>query len=233
MKINKGVYQAFPDKMCVSLKNDVTLNWVGTTGAINAFMIDGNNLHNSSSASILSGANPLSVGTAVSIYGLGNLLSQGPNSAGIYNGYRVISSKITSQTINTTSATTDGSLLIVLPMTRNAATTLGNINTFNQNTLLELPFAVNNQISGATINNGVKLSTATSTAKMFGLEYRSTLEDPLYAGFFGAAVNTVAIWDWVIMWFPQTAQTTTGTTQLSIEYYVEFFSRNDLVTASG
>jgi len=193
-KIGRSVYQSFPDKMCVSLKNDISLTWTGTTGAINAYIIDANNLHNSAAAAVISGANGLTTGSSTNIYGLGNLLSTGANSAGIYNQYRIISSKIRVQTQNSTSATTDSALLITLPLTRASATALGNVNTFNQNILIEYPFAKFSNVSGQTMNNGLIHETAMSTAKIYGLEYRSSLEDPAYSGAFGTALAGAQVW---------------------------------------
>jgi len=36
-----------------------------------------------------------------------------------------------------------------------------------------------------------------------------------------------------MVWIPQTAQTTSGISQVSIDTYVEFFGRNDLIPATG
>jgi len=73
--VPRSMTTMFPDVLRVTLKNDFVINWTGTAGANNGFQCLANGLHLPLSSGPISGASPVAVGTANSLYGLGNLLT--------------------------------------------------------------------------------------------------------------------------------------------------------------
>jgi len=231
--IPKGPDQLFPDRMCAKLRNRFPIVWTGAAGAANGFAAGGNFLHNPISSGPISGANPFAVGSAVSIYGLPNMLSTGGtfNSVGPYFQYRVISSAIKFQLENTSAAAADAAVLTLLPVTLGAFNQLGNVNSQTYLNLAEMPYAKMWNLAGTTMNKGVRGQHAMSTARQFALKYKSSLEDDQYVGSYGT--NPTQQWLWVFGWFPQTSNNTTATMVVTQEYWIEFYNRNLLPTGGG
>lgn len=228
----KGIDQMFPDRLCVKLKNVFQIVWTGTAGANNGFASAGNNFYNGLSGGALSGAVPWSTGTAAQIYGLSRILSTSiAASTGPYNQYRIISSALKVQTANTSAGPADSSTLLIVPVANNGITGLGNINVANELSMGEMPYAKFNVISGTTVNKSVTQYHKMSTARMYALKYKSSLEDPIYTGTEGS--NVTNSWFWIFGWFPQTTASTTATSIVTQEFYVEFFNRNNLPTGTG
>lgn len=228
----KGVDQMFPDRLCTKMKNFIQVQFTGVAGAYNGFCITGNSLHNSISNGIISGANGWTVGTATNIYGLPNLLSTPTTtSTGVYNQYRIISSRIRMRCQNTSGSANDCGTLVIVPVSNNAIAGLGNVNVASYLEFGELPYAKMKEISGSTMNNGVTIVSSMSTARQYALKYRASLEDSVFTGTWGA--NPGSQWFWCILWAPNTTGTTALQCICDIEYYIEFFDRNNLALGTG
>lgn len=232
LTLHKGVNQMFPDRLCVKMKNEFVVNFVGSAGATNAVLISANGLSNPLST-VLSGATGLTAGQPTSIYGLGNILGTDTAfaSTGPYSNYRVISSAYRCDIQNTSATVIESATLVCIPVDTNTVGAMGNINAVTQSELVEFPYSKYRTISGQTTNRGVTLKGSMSTARMYALKYRASLEDPAYYGSVGS--NPQNQWYWVWYWFPQTAGNTSACMTVKIEYWVEFFNRNTLKSTQG
>lgn len=235
VKLLKGVEQMFPDRMFVKLRDEINITWSISSGtAIQAFAILGNGLHLSISGTPDSGANPVTVGTGSGIYGLGNLLGGNStfNSTGPYNQYRIHSTGIYCEhQMSGGSSTTSSSYLAIVPMTTQSMADLGNVNTFNVLTFAEMPYSKTMNLAGLTTNKGIRWRQSMSTAKMFGLKYRASLENAEYSGEYGA--NPTNTWAWVFVNYVGESASIPSNTLIKIEYWIEFYDRNLLAVTSG
>jgi len=228
----RSITTMFPDLLRITLKDDFVINWTGTAGATNGFQSLANGLHLPISSGPISGANPIAVGTANSIYGLGNLLTNtgaAYASTGPYIYYRILCTKIIAVTNNTSSLPSDAAELIILPVSANFG--FGNVNTWNANTFGEMPYSKRSFISGTTINQGVRMEHCITTQKIAGVRYRSTMDGTEYQAQQGT--NPSFLWSWVFGWFPVTAGTTSATTAVRVLYEIEFFNRTSLPSTNG
>lgn len=215
----RSLQQVWPDIFKVKLRNQFSIVWAGTTGAVNGYLQIANALHNPNGSSVISGANPLTVGAAASVYGLPNLLN-------IYANYRIICTIVRATTQNTSANLTDASVLYIVPLSPTQLTNLGNVNSLTSNTIDEFPYCIKRYLAGQTMNRGIFSSSCMSTAKMFGLRSPSLISANEYTGITGT--NPTNLWYFAFLWFPQTAGTTSGVTLVELEYEVEFFQRNQL-----
>jgi len=237
--LNKGVVcktikhlgMVFPDRLCTKMKFSQQLTLSGTT--TKAFGVGGNFLHDANTT-IITGTNYFSnaiFNQNLDLQGI-NLLIGDPNSnVGIYNTYRVNSSscdlRIASYA-STTHPQVAPSYVVAYPVTAEAlgATALDYVNTWNALQFREYPLAKMVQVSQG-MDNGVRLFNKQTTAKMFGLKYKSSLEDSNYYAQYGS--NPEYLWMWVIAVFADTsAETFTLEILQTMEYEIEFFDRNVL-----
>lgn len=227
----KHLGMVFPDRLCTKMKFSQQLTLTGTTNK--AFGVGGNFLHDANTL-IITGANPFSnaiFNQNLEIQGI-NLLIGDPNSnVGIYNTYRVNSSSCDLRiSAYATSAHPQVAPCYVAcyPATGESlgATSLGDVNTWNVLQFREYPLAKVVQVSEG-MDNGVRLRNKQTTAKMFGLKYKSSLEDSNYYAQYGS--NPEYLWMWVIAVLPDTtADTYTVEILHTTEYEIEFFDRNVL-----
>jgi hypothetical protein len=229
-KVMKLGQQMFPDRYFVHMRNIWTAAFTGTTGATNAMAILGNGLH-LPLAPVTSGAASLTFNTAIAVMGLNLLLGAGGVSTNyIYNSYRVHGHKITLQIQNTSAAAADSGTLIIIPTTD--YTSFGNITGgFYVGTMAELPYAKHWKIAGTTMNRGVTVSHFMSTRKMYGLKYKSSIEDGQYDGVYGT--NPSQLWAFVVVWLPDTGSTTSLNVYGQSVYTCEFFDRSSPASGSG
>jgi hypothetical protein len=228
-KFIKSIDQLFPDRLVTRLRNNSSIGFTSAAGATWGWGFLGNGLHVPLSAGY-TGANPLAFSVATAVVGLGAILGTGGvNSATPYNSYRILSSQVILKVQNTnTSAGTSGELNLFPSTDYNA---LGNVNTWQISVQAEYPYNKKVHIGGTTMNRGVTLRNSCSTAKMYGLKYKSSLEDPAYDGYYGA--NPTNGWGWIISWFPDTTSNSPIFINVDIIYTIEFFDRNLMTTGSG
>lgn len=220
---------AFPDRMIVKLKNAFPVEVAGATSSGYAFVADGNNLLTPLTAgpTALTGAVALSAGTATSIAGLPVLLALASAKNGIYNSYRIHSCSITAY--NEVVSAEGAIHFHIFPFCTNAFGGFGLVNTFNTNNIREQPYCKYQAISDQS--GPKKLRHHMSTAKMYGLQYKASLEDPAYAGAKGQ--KPASVWSWVLYWQNLDTGTVAKTDcQVNIVYEIEFFNRNVVLTGS-
>lgn len=232
--IYKPMQQVFPDVLRTTLRNNCGVNWTGTAGAVNAYVIIGNSFHNPLSSGPLSGAVALSVGSATNIYGLSNLLSADATfGAGApYNQYRILgaSLKASTQTNNHTTINVGGTLCIQC-VDGNTIVNMGNVNALTLSETTEAPYSKKFTVTGNTTNQGVTSYHKMTTCKMAGLRNESSCEQSEYAGTYGS--SPANLWFWVLTWFPDSSSDTPATSTITLDYEVEFFNRNALASTNG
>lgn len=230
LSLYKPMQQIFPDILRTRVRNSVGVNWTGTAGAINAYVIGGNHLHLPLSSGTLSGAVILSTGTATAIYGLQNIFSADATyaAAGVYGKYRILGTTIRATTQVTTA---NAATLCIQPVDGNTIGNMGLINALTLTETRESPYAKSWAVSGNTTNNGVVSWHSMRTCTMFGLKHESSCEQGEFQGAQG--VNPTNVWYWVLTWFPMGGTNTPATTTAIVEYDVEFFDRNALNSSGG
>lgn len=226
----QGVSQFFPDRLVCKLKDSVTILFTGVGGTNNAFCVGGNFLHNHVSV-LLTGAVTLATSVGSSIYGLGNLLSIDAVNAstGPYIRYRITACKIKVEIASNSTTAINGDF-ILFPCTTQEAPDFGNVNVLNSNTLNEIPYN-KHKLIGVTNNRGITFTHHMTTAKMYGLKYKSALETSEYVSYEGS--NPSNMWQWNMVWVPFSATDTPIRLQVQTEYTCEFFDRNALAAALG
>jgi len=221
------LHQVWPDILKVKLHNQFNIVWTGVTGAVNGFIAAANALHNPLSdagGAVISGANPLAIGAATSVYGLPQLLT-------LYTNYRIICTTCKTNTQNTSANLTDAAILYIIPLDPGQLTNFGNVNAVNSSTIGERPFVTRRYLAGQTMNTGITTRLCMSTSKQFGLRNEALLGANEYAGVTGT--NPTNIWYWAFIWFPITAGTTSGTTLVNFEYDIEFFNRGTFTSGQA
>jgi len=101
---------------------------------------------------------------------------------------------------------------------------LGNVNAYAEVTQLEYPYSKNVRVGLITENTGVTLSNHMTTIKMFGLNSESTVETNQYSAQGGSAPS--ALWQFVIVWNPDSSNASPIALLTEIVYDVEFYQKS-------
>lgn len=229
----RGLQQVFPDILRTTIRNSCGVNWLGTAGATEAYAIGGNLLHNPLSAGPISGAFPITAGTATTIYGLGNILSVDSviSASAPYLQYRILGSKIKAQTQITNIVSVNvGANMCLLAADGNTIPNFGNVNTLTLGEMKEMPYSKSTAVTN-TKDKGVIVYHSMRTCKMAGLKNESSCEEGVYAGSQGT--NPIFTWYWVATWHPTSSGNTPATTTFQVDYDIEFFNRNALASTNG
>jgi hypothetical protein len=229
-KFVKSIQQLFPDRLRCKLRNFYNQTFACAGGAIYSAGIMANNLHVPISAPTTAGAT-LPFASSTSIVGLGAILgASGPAQAAPYWQYRIHGSYIKCMIQSSVNGTSPG-IFVLFPTTDYAS--LPAVNTFNVTIQQEYPYSRIAHVGGYTLNRGVIVSNSMTTARIFGLKYKSSIEDPSYAGQSGTAVSANNTWAWVYSFFPDTGNNSAITIDIEVIYDIEFFDRNLMTTGAA
>lgn len=234
-KTIKHIGMLFPDRFCTKFKYSQQLGFEAIT-TTKAFGLGGNFLHNANTLTI-TGANPFSnlvYNQPLAMQGINLMIGNPNNNVGIYNTYRVNASsiKLTVSAYPTAANPNCAPFYVsIMPVSLEALGTdsLGNVNTWSVPQFKEYPLSKVTSVA-VSHNKGTTISNHMTTAQIYALKYKSSLEDSNYYAQYGS--NPLYNWGWVCALFTDTNLEAIDCDILeTITYDIEFFNRNTL--ASG
>lgn len=216
--------QLFPERYRTQMKNTFFVQQpVATSAADAVFGILGNCLHLPLAAAV-SNPSTINFNQATSLSGL-NVLCGGTTGSA-YQQYRIYASRIQVHILSTSGSSVSPLYITLLPNVNKPTET-----TINQPLENEIQYAKSKLIPGNQTSRQT-LTNAMTTSRMFGLKSKLQIEGSEYAGSNG--VNPVQQWAWfVYVSNPATSATTVPfICEVTVEYDVEFFDRNEMALGS-
>jgi len=222
----KSLSQGFPDRYFTKIRFVTNVTLPGQTGGGNmACGFGGNFLHLNTSGPIV-GANQLSGAaftTSNNISGLSALLYSSSNTFAPYNNYRIHSSACDVRIANNANTASNAVMMALVPISFQNALITPNVNAYSVAVIGEQPLCKTLSISGSSVNELPVLWNGIGTRRVFGLKYKSAIENVEYEG--NAGVNPTAAWFWYLLCDPITTTQTAIEVVVTVTYSIELFNR--------
>lgn len=228
------LHQFFPDRFYTKMKQSQSFNGGVAGGSNLAFGYGGNWIHNSYTG-LVTGTVPFSLlnfTTNIAMAGLNLMIGDPSTNKGIYSQYRIHASKMSIKFNNPTNEPFYATLIPQNMGSVGSSNPFGNVSTWSPLTWNEYPYSKTKLIS-ATQNAGTMIKSFMSTAKMYGLKYKSTIESGDYDGGFNFNPPDDSKWAWLLFISADTVGDLYRVEfETEIEYTVEFFGRNVMAPTS-